>query len=199
MLAHTQLIVDAPGVLRDPVRPSDAALRAQFREVGEAQRAAQDGVSLAQTAEPTLTEVHALLQLARDRPGAAGDDATTGAPSTAIAEDLAELAAELAGIARTAGRRTALLDATASSPSSDGPGADGPDAIARTLVDVATAVTAAAAPTGPPDVAVERAVAAVAGARASVRAARDRLLDRMDTLAVRQAGMAALAEQRRAG
>src|ERR671916_3501135 len=41
-------------------------LRAQIRGLGQAQRNAQDGVSLVQTAEGALTEVHSMLNRVRE-------------------------------------------------------------------------------------------------------------------------------------
>src|ERR671933_512094 len=41
-------------------------LRAQVRGLAQAQRNAQDGVSMIQTAEGALTEVHSMLQRVRD-------------------------------------------------------------------------------------------------------------------------------------
>src|SRR3954468_22860931 len=41
-------------------------MRSQIGGVGQAQRNAQDGISLVQTAEGALTEVHSMLQRVRD-------------------------------------------------------------------------------------------------------------------------------------
>lgn len=87
-------------------------LRSQVGGLKVAARNAQDGISVVQTAEGALTEVHSILQRMRDlsvqaaNSGANGDDATT-----AIQEEVDQLASELDRIANTTQfNGVALLD-----------------------------------------------------------------------------------------
>jgi flagellin len=87
-------------------------LRSQVGGLKVAARNAQDGISVVQTAEGALTEVHSILQRMRDlsvqaaNSGANGDDATT-----AIQEEVDQLATELDRIANTTQfNGVALLD-----------------------------------------------------------------------------------------
>ena len=87
-------------------------MRSQIRGLTQATRNAQDGISVVQTAEGALTEVHSILQRMRDlsvqaaNSGANGDDATT-----AIQEEVDQLASELDRIANTTQfNGVALLD-----------------------------------------------------------------------------------------
>jgi flagellin len=87
-------------------------LRSQVGGLKVAARNAQDGISVVQTAEGALTEVHSILQRMRDlsvqaaNSGANGDDATD-----AIQEEVDQLATELDRIANTTQfNGVALLD-----------------------------------------------------------------------------------------
>src|ERR671934_1821419 len=59
-------------------------LRAQIRGLGQAQRNAQDGISMIQTGEGALNEVHSILQRMRELTVQAGNDTLSSADRTAI-------------------------------------------------------------------------------------------------------------------
>src|ERR671936_55866 len=61
-------------------------LRAQTRGLGQAQRNAQDGISMLQTAEGALNEVHSILQRMRDLAVQASNTGSQDANATAAAQ-----------------------------------------------------------------------------------------------------------------
>jgi flagellin len=89
-------------------------MRGQIRGLDQASRNSQDGISLIQTAEGALNEVHAILQRQRELVVQAGNDGTLEADDlTAIQDEIAELNDELDGIAdRTEFNGKKLLDGT---------------------------------------------------------------------------------------
>ncbi len=74
-------------------------LRSQIRGMQQAGRNAQDGISMLQTAEGSLAEVHALLQRQRELAVQAGNTTLSGADRTAIGEELVALKDEIQRIA----------------------------------------------------------------------------------------------------
>jgi len=73
-------------------------LKAQIGGLKMAGRNAQDGISVVQTAEGALTEVHSTLQRMRDLAVQAGNDSNNPAARTAIKTESDQLAAELTRI-----------------------------------------------------------------------------------------------------
>jgi flagellin len=89
-------------------------LRSQVGGLKVAVRNAQDGVSVVQTAEGALTEVHAILQRVRDLTVQAGNDSNNAAARTNIKTEITSLADELTRIgASTNFNGTKLLDGSA--------------------------------------------------------------------------------------
>ena len=89
-------------------------LRSQVGGLKVAVRNAQDGVSVVQTAEGALTEVHAILQRVRDLAVQAGNDSNNAAARTNIKTEIDSLADELTRIgASTNFNGTKLLDGSA--------------------------------------------------------------------------------------
>jgi len=74
-------------------------LRAQIRGVMQAMRNAQDGVSMIQTAEGALNEVHSMLQRMRELAVQAANDTLTTEDRTAINSELQNLRDEINAIA----------------------------------------------------------------------------------------------------
>src|SRR3954465_1799099 len=79
--------------------PDDAAglaisekMRGQIGGLAQAQRNAQDGVSLVQTAEGALTEVHSMLQRVRDLRVQFGNDTTNTDDKAAIRAEVFQIA-----------------------------------------------------------------------------------------------------------
>ena len=96
------------------------SLRSQVGGLKVAVRNAQDGVSVAQTAEGALTEVHAMLQRMRDLTVQAGNTGANGGATaeavTAIQEEITSLSTAINDIAtRTEFNGTKLLDGSETS------------------------------------------------------------------------------------
>jgi flagellin len=86
-------------------------LRAQVGGLTVASRNAQDGISVIQTAEGSLTEVHSILQRVRDLAVQAGNDSNNADSRAAIKTEADALASELTRIgASTNFNGTKLLD-----------------------------------------------------------------------------------------
>ncbi|WP_218220618.1 flagellin [Nesterenkonia sp. Act20] len=76
-------------------------LRSQVNGLGVAARNAQDGISVIQTAEGALTEVHSILQRVRDLAVQAGNDSNNVDSRTAISTEITALTEELTRIGAT--------------------------------------------------------------------------------------------------
>lgn len=95
-------------------------LRSQVNGLNVAARNAQDGISVIQTAEGALTEVHSILQRVRDLAVQAGSDSNNVDSRKAITTEVTQLVDELTRISDTTNfNGIKLLDASA------GAGADG--------------------------------------------------------------------------
>src|SRR6201991_1550121 len=89
-------------------------MRGQIGGLGQAQRNAQDGISLVQTAEGALTEVHSMLQRIRDLKVQSLNDTLASEDKDAIAAEVGQLSDEITKIGTTtAFNGTTLLDGTA--------------------------------------------------------------------------------------
>src|SRR3712207_5013311 len=73
-------------------------MRAQIGGLAQAQRNAQDGISLVQTAEGSLAEVHSMLQRIRDLRVQYGNDTLSTDDKTAIAAEVSQIAQEIEDI-----------------------------------------------------------------------------------------------------
>src|SRR6195256_3248358 len=78
-------------------------LRAQIKGLGQAQRNAQDGISLIQTAEGALNETHSILQRMRELAVQASNGTLTSQDMKAVNGELTQLNSE---IDRIAGKTT---------------------------------------------------------------------------------------------
>ncbi|MTI59269.1 MAG: flagellin [Firmicutes bacterium] len=88
-------------------------MRAQISGLNQAQRNAQDGISLIQTAEGALNEVHSMLRRMRDLAVQASSGTNQADDIEKIQSEVAQLAAEISGIAgRTEFNGMKLLDGT---------------------------------------------------------------------------------------
>jgi len=70
-------------------------MRAQIRGLGQAQRNTQDGISMVQTAEGSLAEVHAMLQRIRELAVQYKNGSLSDNDRSAISSEVAQLAAEI--------------------------------------------------------------------------------------------------------
>jgi flagellin len=77
-------------------------LRGQINGLDQAQRNAQDAVSLVQTAEGSLTEVHAMLQRVRELAVQYKNGSLSSADRTAIQSEVNQLASEIERIGKSA-------------------------------------------------------------------------------------------------
>jgi flagellin len=85
-------------------------LRAQIKGLGQAQRNAQDGISMIQTGEGALNETHSMLQRMRELMVQASNDTLSSSDRSAIQAELGQLGQEVDGIsARTKFNGQALL------------------------------------------------------------------------------------------
>src|SRR6218665_1957155 len=73
-------------------------MRGQIGGLAQAQRNAQDGISLVQTAEGALTEVHSMLQRVRDLKVQFNNGTLSSDDQDAIAAEVAQIAAEVKDI-----------------------------------------------------------------------------------------------------
>ncbi|MEZ5101915.1 MAG: flagellin [Thermoleophilia bacterium] len=73
-------------------------LRSQIGGLAQAQRNAMDGVSLVQTAEGALTEVHAMLQRVRDLAVQFNNGTLSTADKAAITAEVAQLCAQVSSV-----------------------------------------------------------------------------------------------------
>jgi flagellin len=73
-------------------------MRGQIGGLAQAQRNAQDGISLVQTAEGSLAEVHSMLQRIRDLKVQYGNDTLSTDDRTAIASEVFQIANEIKNI-----------------------------------------------------------------------------------------------------
>lgn len=96
-------------------------MRGQIRGLAMAQKNAQDGISLIQTAEGALTETHSILQRMRELTVQAGNLATNESEDlTAIQDEIDQLISELDGISeRTEFNGKKLLNGDFASGASD--------------------------------------------------------------------------------
>src|SRR5881409_4073243 len=77
-------------------------LRGQINGLGQAQRNVQDAVSMVQTAEGSLTEVHAMLQRVRELAVQYKNGSLSTADRTAIQSEVNQLASEIERIGSSA-------------------------------------------------------------------------------------------------
>jgi flagellin len=73
-------------------------MRGQIGGLGQAQRNAQDGISLVQTAEGALTEVHSMLQRVRDLKVQYANGTNSSDDKVAIASEVSQIAQEVTDI-----------------------------------------------------------------------------------------------------
>ncbi|WP_421732340.1 flagellin [Cellulomonas sp.] len=122
-------------------------LRSQVGGLKVAARNAQDGISVVQTAEGALTEVHSILQRVRDLAVQGANDSNSAEARTNIETEISSLGTELTRISDSTNfNGTKLLDGTkASLDFQVGADGDANSKITVTLDDVKTTVAGIAA------------------------------------------------------
>jgi len=115
-------------------------MRAQIRGLAQAQRNIQDGVSMVQTAEGNLDEVHSILQRVRELAVQYKNGSTSTAGQAAIQSEVDQLDAEIQRISQSAVfNGVHLLDSSASAVTFQ-VGANDGETIVVSFADLATAV-----------------------------------------------------------
>src|SRR4051812_3752882 len=76
-------------------------LRAQIGGLGQAQRNAQDAISLVQTAEGAMAEVHSMLQRVRDLAVQYNNGTLSTSDKSAITAEVAQLCSQISAIGQT--------------------------------------------------------------------------------------------------
>jgi flagellin len=187
-------------------------MRGQIGGLAQAQRNAQDGVSLVQTAEGALTEVHSMLQRVRDLKVQYSNGTLDTSDKEAIGAEVKQLATEIGKIrSDTEFNGIKLLDGTGGTSGSISfqVGANAGESISVTTKDitasatsagmaalqtVGTAATDAAASTAFAGVTLDNiddAIEKVSGQRAGFGAVQNRLEHRLNNLASYQENLVA--------
>jgi len=176
-------------------------LRSQVNGMNVAARNAQDGISVIQTAEGALTEVHSILQRVRDLAVQAGNDSNNTESRAAIQTEVTQLAEELTRISTSTNFNG--IDLLTGAAAGDGTGqltfqvgAGGVAANDQIVVDltgadvgaVATAVTgltfATAAEAATSITAIDTQITNISSARAELGAAQNRFESTINSLNV---------------
>ena len=101
-------------------------MRGQIRGINQAVRNAQDAISMIQTAEGALNEVHSILQRMRELAIQAGNDTNTDSDRAEIQKEINQLTSEINRIANTTEFNTQkLLNATSGTVTGPGSGGGG--------------------------------------------------------------------------
>jgi flagellin len=147
-------------------------LRGQIRGLSQAQRNAQDGVSLVQTAEGSLNEVHSMLQRVRELAVQYQNGTLSTSDKAAITAEAAQLASEIERIGKTADfNGIKLLDGSKATISFQ-VGANDGETISVTTASLGSKVTASGGTVGQIDVTTSTAIAAIDKAIENVSALR---------------------------
>jgi flagellin len=177
-------------------------MRAQVGGLAQAQRNAQDGVSLVQTAEGALNEVHSMLQRVRDLKVQYNNGTLSTDDKAAVVAEVKQLASEITDIrGKTEFNGTKLLDGTGGSGGvvSFQVGANQGETISVTTVDVAGA-SGTGAIDGVKDTssweaiditAIDTAIKNVSTVRSDFGAVQNRLEHRLNNLATYQENLVA--------
>ena len=169
-------------------------MRGQIRGLAQAQRNIQDGVSMVQTAEGNLDEVHSMLQRVRELAVQYKNGSISTAGREAIQTEVNQLASEIERIGTTAEfNGVKLLNATGSVTFQVG--ANDGETINVATMSLGSSVGAAfysLTQTGAADISeIDAAIGAVSNARASFGAVQNRLEHTLQSQAVYQENLVA--------
>jgi flagellin len=169
-------------------------LRSQVNGLNVAARNAQDGISVIQTAEGALTEVHSILQRVRDLAVQAGNDSNNADSRTAIKTEIDALGDELTRVAASTNfNGIKLMDGTVATLTFQvgAGGVAAEDQIAVTMTDFSTlgadikALTVGTAAQALASVAtIDTEITAVSTARAGYGAVQNRFESTINSLNV---------------
>ena len=175
-------------------------MRAQIGGIDQSQRNAQDGISLVQTAEGSLAEVHSMLQRIRDLRVQFENGTLSSEDKDAIATEIGQLATEISDIGtQTKFNGTALLTGN---PVTFQVGAASGETVSTTafalsgasgasVVIAVSAATASAQVSGLSLTQIDDAIKNVSTARANFGAVQNRLEHRLNNLATYQENLVA--------
>lgn len=166
-------------------------LRSQIGGLTQAARNAQDGVSVVQTAEGALTEVHSMLQRVRDLSVQAANDSNDTDSRAAIQKEISQLGGAIEDIAtRTSFNGTKLLDGSTPTMSFQ-VGANENDTLTVNLSDISAVADAVkgititdGASAGAAITAIDAQIKAVSTTRADLGAAQNRFEHTINSLNV---------------
>jgi flagellin len=154
------------------------SMRSQIRGIAQGQRNIQDGVSMVQTAEGNLDEVHSILQRIRELAVQFKNGSLSNAGRTSIQNEVNQLASEIDRIGAQA-QFNGLPLLTGSTTVSFQVGANDGEQISITMLNLANSVGAsyfALSPTGATDISeIDVAINAVSAARSEMGAVQNRL------------------------
>ena len=177
-------------------------MRGQIGGLAQAQRNAQDGISLVQTAEGALNEVHSMLQRMRDLKVQYNNGALSTDDKNAIVAEAKQLATEITDIrAKTAFNGINLLDASGTTTFQVGANEGDTISVSRADLTGASGVTSAVADvsggTGTTNwdaldiTEIDTAIKNVSTIRGDLGAAQNRLEHRLNNLATYQENLVA--------
>jgi flagellin len=177
-------------------------MRGQIGGLAQAQRNAQDGISLVQTAEGALNEVHSMLQRVRDLKVQYNNGALSTDDKNAIVAEAKQLATEVGDIRnKTAFNGINLLDASGTTTFQVGANEGDTISVTRSDLTGASGVTSAVADvsggTGTTNwdaldiTEIDTAIKNVSSIRGDLGAAQNRLEHRLNNLATYQENLVA--------
>jgi len=177
-------------------------MRGQIGGLAQAQRNAQDGISLVQTAEGALNEVHSMLQRMRDLKVQYNNGALSTDDKNAIVAEAKQLATEIGDIrTKTAFNGINLLDASGTTTFQVGANEGDTISVTRSDLTGASGVTSAVADvsggTGTTNwdaldiTEIDTAIKNVSSIRGDLGAAQNRLEHRLNNLATYQENLVA--------
>jgi flagellin len=154
------------------------SMRSQIRGLAQAQRNIQDGISMVQTAEGNLDEVHTMLQRVRELAVQYKNGSVDANAQTSIQNEVNQLASEISRIGSQA-QFNGLPLLTGNTTVSFQVGANDGEQISITMLDLANSVGtsySSLSPTGATDISeIDAAINAVAVARGQMGAVQNRL------------------------
>jgi flagellin len=165
-------------------------LRGQIKGLAQAQRNAQDAVSLVQTGEGSLNEVHSMLQRVRELAVQYSNGTLSASDKTAISAEAAQLASEITRIGTTADfNGIKLLNGTATI--SFQVGANDGDVIAVTTSTLTSAIGVIDISAAGAISAIDSAIGQVSTIRGQFGAVQNRLEHTLNNLATYQENLMA--------
>jgi len=167
-------------------------MRSQINGLNQANRNIQDGVSLVQTAEGNLDEVHSMLQRVRELAVQYKNGTLSSSDQAAIQTEVNQLASEIERIGTSAKFNGITLLASASSAVTFQVGASDSETISVSTISLGSTVGSFTSLTGAGAIsAIDAAISAVSSARATFGAVQNRLEHTLNNLGTYQENLMA--------